>query len=318
MGFGGFGAPSWGSGFALWGWVAGCYAVAVFGIGYMELMVLVVTILLLFPPQELPKLARSAARIYGTLRRTADEFQRTVMMDDELRKPIDEIRGAYDDARWDLHRATTRVRDELRGAVDDAKEVAEHARVLEASGDASGDHSPTAEDYDFDAEDPDDLDDPDDGEDHEPSDEELDRWAEASLAQGDLERSRPGEGNQFYPKEASSSGDDDDPKSLLRPDDPTLAGRVAAGDALALGPEPTKPDQDQADQAQADQAQADQAAKTLAEDASAVDPLGPPPGSSASSSRWRKISSLPVPPGESTSSGQVNPSSDSEEKSQPA
>lgn len=90
-----------------------CYAPRVFGIGYLELMVLGLLVILLFPPRELPKLARSAARAYGSVRRIADDFHRNVMLDEELRGPIDEIRGVYDEARWDIRRAGDRLKKEV-------------------------------------------------------------------------------------------------------------------------------------------------------------------------------------------------------------
>ena len=93
-----------------------CYVAPVFGFGSLEIAVVVVLAILLFPPRELPKMARTFARAYGQFRRTTDELRRAVMLDDELRKPLDEIRSAYDEARFDLRRSTARIESELRDA----------------------------------------------------------------------------------------------------------------------------------------------------------------------------------------------------------
>lgn len=98
--------------------------------------VLALLVILLFPPRELPKLARSAARAYGSVRRIADDFHRTVMLDEELRSPIDEIRGAYDEARWDIRRAGERFKDEIssvKKGVDDAVLAAKDPGALESA-----------------------------------------------------------------------------------------------------------------------------------------------------------------------------------------
>lgn len=113
-----------------------CYALGVFGIGYLELMVLALLIILLFPPRELPKLARTAARAYGSIRKVADDFHRTVLLDEDLRQPLDEIRGAYDEARWDIRRTGDRMKQELRSARDDAKAAVSPAAATAAPGDS--------------------------------------------------------------------------------------------------------------------------------------------------------------------------------------
>lgn len=102
-----------------------------FGIGYLELMVLGLLVILLFPPRELPKLARQAARAYGSVRRIADEFHRTVMLDEDLRSPIDEIRGAYDEARWDIRRAGDRFKEEISSAGQDMQRAVQGGEPVE-------------------------------------------------------------------------------------------------------------------------------------------------------------------------------------------
>jgi len=85
----------------------------------MEVMVVAVLIVLLFPPRELPKIARTVAQMYGQLRKTADDFRSAVMMDDELRAPIREIRSVYHDARYEIEKTRTRVQDEFERASKD-------------------------------------------------------------------------------------------------------------------------------------------------------------------------------------------------------
>ena len=48
------------------------------GISGMELMVIALVTLILFGPKELPEVIRTAARVLGFLRRTAQTFQREV------------------------------------------------------------------------------------------------------------------------------------------------------------------------------------------------------------------------------------------------
>ena len=88
----------------------------------MEVMVVVILIVLLFPPRELPKIARTAAQLYGQLRKTADDFRSAVMMDDELRAPIREIRSVYHDARYEIEKTRSRMQDEFHRAAKDMEE----------------------------------------------------------------------------------------------------------------------------------------------------------------------------------------------------
>jgi Sec-independent protein translocase protein TatA len=75
-----------------------------------EIVVIALVAIVLFPPTELPGMARSIARMYGSVRRTADEFRSTVLQDSDLREPIDEIRGAYREARWEARRTAEQAR----------------------------------------------------------------------------------------------------------------------------------------------------------------------------------------------------------------
>jgi Sec-independent protein translocase protein TatA len=93
----------------------------VFGLGMMEIGLIIVIAVMLFPPKELPKLARSIAKIYGQVRRTAEDFRTTVLEDEDLREPIDEIKGAYNDARWEVRDAERKARQQLAKAQMDMR-----------------------------------------------------------------------------------------------------------------------------------------------------------------------------------------------------
>ncbi len=96
----------------------------------MEIGLIIVIAVMLFPPTELPKLARSIARIYGQVRRTAEDFRNTVLEDEDLRAPIDEIKGAYNDARWEVRDAERKARQQLAKAQMDMRMAT--ARRLQA------------------------------------------------------------------------------------------------------------------------------------------------------------------------------------------
>jgi Sec-independent protein translocase protein TatA len=93
----------------------------VFGLGMMEIGLIIVIAVMLFPPTELPKLVRSIAKIYGQVRRTAEDFRNTVLEDEDLREPIDQIKGAYNDARWEVRDAERKARQQLAKAQMDMR-----------------------------------------------------------------------------------------------------------------------------------------------------------------------------------------------------
>lgn len=88
----------------------------VFGMGFTEILMVGIVVLILFSPKELPGVLKSVARIYGSLRRTAEEFRAQVMESEELREPIDEIRSAYHGTRAELQKAQAAARRELTKA----------------------------------------------------------------------------------------------------------------------------------------------------------------------------------------------------------
>jgi Sec-independent protein translocase protein TatA len=106
----------------------------VFGLGMMEIGLIIVIAVMLFPPTELPKLVRSIARIYGQVRRTAEDFRNTVLEDEDLREPIDQIKGAYNDARWEVRDAERKARQQLAKAQMDMRLAT--ARRLQAEREA--------------------------------------------------------------------------------------------------------------------------------------------------------------------------------------
>ena len=86
-----------------------------------EMMVVALLLVILFPPRELPKMARTVAQIYGRLRKTADDFRSAVMLDDELQEPIREIRNVYHEARFEIRKTQDTLRQEMRQAARDVE-----------------------------------------------------------------------------------------------------------------------------------------------------------------------------------------------------
>ena len=116
----------------------------------------------LFPPTEIPKLARSIAKVYGTVRRTAEDFRSQIMDDEDLRAPLDEVRSAYNDARWQVTKVQQDAREELRKAEREARVAVSSTTASPqiASGDPA-DHHDEADHHDDVAADDDDDDDGD-------------------------------------------------------------------------------------------------------------------------------------------------------------
>ena len=105
---------------------------AVFGIGITEMIVIGLVILMLFSPRELPGMMKTLARVYGSIRRTAEDFRAQVMEAEELREPIEEIRAAYHGTKQELMSAQDLARRELGRARAEAmkaqQKLAEIAR----------------------------------------------------------------------------------------------------------------------------------------------------------------------------------------------
>lgn len=72
-----------------------------FGIGFPELLVILVLALIVLGPQRLPELARTLGRVVGALKRVADDAQAQVQ--DELRAIEGEPRPSPSDASPRAH-----------------------------------------------------------------------------------------------------------------------------------------------------------------------------------------------------------------------
>jgi Tat protein translocase TatB subunit len=81
----------------------------VFGIGPTEFIIIAVVALMLFSPRELPKMLRSAAKFWASLRNTADEFRDAIMNEEEMQ----DLRGVLKGGAADLKRAEAAARREL-------------------------------------------------------------------------------------------------------------------------------------------------------------------------------------------------------------
>jgi len=99
----------------------------VFGIGTGELLVIAIIALLLFPPHELPKMLRSVAKAWGTVRRTADEFRDAIMQEEAMK----EVKDAYKGAKADLRKAEVDARRELMKARVEARKA--EAKLMKVS-----------------------------------------------------------------------------------------------------------------------------------------------------------------------------------------
>jgi Sec-independent protein translocase protein TatA len=85
----------------------------VFGIGLTEMILIGLVVLMLFSPRELPGMMKTLAKVYGSIRRTAEDFRAQVMEAEELREPIEEIRAAYHGTKKELMSAQELARREL-------------------------------------------------------------------------------------------------------------------------------------------------------------------------------------------------------------
>lgn len=85
---------------------------AVFGIGPTEFIIIGVVALMLFSPRELPKILRSAAKFWASLRNTADEFRDAIMNEEEMH----DLRGMLKGGVADIKNAEAAARRELMKA----------------------------------------------------------------------------------------------------------------------------------------------------------------------------------------------------------
>lgn len=137
---------------------------AVFGLGMMEIGLIIALAVMLFPPSELPKLARSIARVYGQVRKTADDFRNAVLQDEDLRAPIDEIKGVYEEARGEIRDAERKARQQLAKAQMDLRmatarriqteretKAAQEAKAAALAGESAKEDAPTTSEPEPDA-----------------------------------------------------------------------------------------------------------------------------------------------------------------------
>lgn len=106
----------------------------VFGIGTSELLVVAVLALLLFPPKELPKILRSVSQLWGTLRRTADEFRDAIMQEEamqDLKDAVDGTKAQLRDVEGAARRELMKARMEARRAENKLLKVAKERERIE-------------------------------------------------------------------------------------------------------------------------------------------------------------------------------------------
>jgi len=84
----------------------------VFGIGPTEFIIIGVVALMLFSPRELPKILRSAAKFWASLRNTADEFRDAIMNEEEMH----DLRGMLKGGAVSVKNAEAAARRELMKA----------------------------------------------------------------------------------------------------------------------------------------------------------------------------------------------------------
>lgn len=116
--------------------IAGAYGSlpGVFGIGTSELLVVAVLALLLFPPKELPKILRSVSQLWGTLRRTADEFRDAIMQEEamqDLKDAVDGTKAQLRDVEGAARRELMKARMEARRAENKLLKVARERERIE-------------------------------------------------------------------------------------------------------------------------------------------------------------------------------------------
>jgi sec-independent protein translocase protein TatB len=108
--------------------------VPVFGIGTSELLVVAVLALLLFPPKELPKILRGLTQLWGTLRRTADEFKDAILQEEamqDLKDAVDGTKAQLRDVEGAARRELMKARMEARRAENKLLKVSRERERIE-------------------------------------------------------------------------------------------------------------------------------------------------------------------------------------------
>ncbi len=84
-----------------------------------EMLVVAVLALLLFSPRELPKILRGVSQLWGSLRRTADEFRDAIMQEEamqDLKEAVNGTKAQLRDAEGAARRELMKARMEARRA----------------------------------------------------------------------------------------------------------------------------------------------------------------------------------------------------------
>lgn len=105
-----------------------------FGIGPTELLVVAVLALMMFSPRELPKIIRSISQLWGSLRRTADEFRDAIMQEEamqDLKDAVDGTKAELRDVEGAARRELMKARMEARRAENKLVKVARERERIE-------------------------------------------------------------------------------------------------------------------------------------------------------------------------------------------
>jgi len=95
-----------------------------FGIGFWELVLIVLFILLVMGPDKIGPIARAVGRALREMRRGVDEFKDTFQIDEQVR---------------DIEAIRSDLVDEVKDGVEQVKEEIEDVEVVRASEPGSGD-----------------------------------------------------------------------------------------------------------------------------------------------------------------------------------
>ena len=122
-----------------------------FGIGFLEILAVLLMFAIVFGPHRLPEIAGQFGRAIRELREYARDFR------DEYLTDFEEVKEEYLEVRHDLERSDQELREDLqmieedvRGAVKEVQDAAggaaedAEAVVTEAAGAATGDAAPPA------------------------------------------------------------------------------------------------------------------------------------------------------------------------------
>lgn len=90
-----------------------------FGIGFTELIILSVIVIVLIGPDQLPTVLKTISKMMKELTKARDDFRETVNEDDELKAmkhSLDEVKKTIDDK---THLVKSQVEDQIRKVVEE-------------------------------------------------------------------------------------------------------------------------------------------------------------------------------------------------------